>query len=670
VSKIKGTYPRVQVPPGPGVPVNFARFENLVDAWIYLLRGWPPPDNFIPSHLIPEHLEFLTQEIKEHWQARAQYFRSQEQNKNGSTQSVPALAFPKNQTEALTNAERYATEEFLFRETQQHYYAAILQALKCPRTICSDLPDEVKRPIIELGLSVNLVDGLIYSYGRIGEVSKSAIRARKFDDRTSNPFAGKVLLLLPSTGVVAESILFSAHNDTSHRGQNWTINETRDRYWFQTPSALAKRIKRHCKTCQRLNSKPYVTEPGGLPSMRTEKTYVFQHTGLDFCSIRLKPKIKKVPDTFQSLLNICIFTCMTTRAVHFELAHDMTAEDFARVFRTFCDSERIIPEIVLSDNGTNFIPVADSLRFVPHLDGEKLFPKVQWRLLPANAPNWGGFYERLNDTLKKMFMSTFPKLAFKSPLHIQSALKQIECRMNKRPLWTISMDRDDPEMICPANFLVVAPDGNLGPPGQQTIDQLKTIAVAQQRKVESMWTQFFSSYVAALRVQKRWNYKAGPDLKVGDFVVLHNKVIAKTRWPMARIRTIIRDGTYGRIKAVYVDSYIADKVNTKLKNSLFGVHRTHKSLTENEFEQVKGFFKPLERPVPIDNIYPYERFGEDIPIERQFPPVQHSSVATCWNTDEYVQAHIITQKREKQTHSPARTISQIHAYTTMFQEYC
>jgi hypothetical protein len=290
-------------------------------------------------------------------------------------------------------------------------------------------------------------------------------------------------------------------------------------------------------------------------------------------------------------------------------------------------------------------------------------------LLPANAPQWGGFYERLNHTLKQMFLSTFPQLQFKSPLHIQSALKQIECRMNKRPLWAISMDRDDPEMICPANFLVVAPEGNFGPPGRQTIDQLKSFCVTQQGKIEQMWSTFFTNYIAALRVQKRWNYKKGPDLKVGDFVVLHHKYVAKTRWPLARIRSIKTDGTYGRIKSVYVDTYVADKVNTKLKNQLFGVRTTHAHLTPTQYQQVRGFFRPLERPVPIDRVFPYEMFGDLPPAAGQLPTVQQATVGACWNTDEYVLANLVLSQKSRNFFPPIRTVPISRSCCSFLREY-
>ena len=50
----------------------------------------------------------------------------------------------------------------------------------------------------------------------------------------------------------------------------------------------------------------------------------------------------------------CLFTCLNTRAVHLEVTHSLSAESFLMAFTRFC-SRRVVPKIVLSDNGSNFI---------------------------------------------------------------------------------------------------------------------------------------------------------------------------------------------------------------------------------------------------------------------------------------------------------------------------
>ena len=47
-------------------------------------------------------------------------------------------------------------------------------------------------------------------------------------------------------------------------------------------------------------------------------------------------------------------TCLTTRAVHLEVAHSLTTDSFLQAFRRFASSYPQVKEL-LSDNGTNFM---------------------------------------------------------------------------------------------------------------------------------------------------------------------------------------------------------------------------------------------------------------------------------------------------------------------------
>ena len=50
----------------------------------------------------------------------------------------------------------------------------------------------------------------------------------------------------------------------------------------------------------------------------------------------------------------CLFTCLTTRAVHLEVAHTLTTNSFIAAFQRFTSRSRT-PAKVYSDNGTNLV---------------------------------------------------------------------------------------------------------------------------------------------------------------------------------------------------------------------------------------------------------------------------------------------------------------------------
>ena len=85
------------------------------------------------------------------------------------------------------------------------------------------------------------------------------------------------------------------------------------------------------------------------PSRLQCDDYPFSTTGVDYfgpinvkCGRRL---VKRYG---------CIFTCLKMRAVHIEIAHDMSTDSFIMTMLRFF-SRRGYPKQIYSDNGSNFV---------------------------------------------------------------------------------------------------------------------------------------------------------------------------------------------------------------------------------------------------------------------------------------------------------------------------
>lgn len=95
-----------------------------------------------------------------------------------------------------------------------------------------------------------------------------------------------------------------------------------------------------------------------LPKSRVSESAPFCRTGLDY----LGPLYIKT-ESYPRKVWVCLFTCLVTRAVHLEIAKDMSTEEFLFAFRRFI-SQRGSPEIVISDNALQFKAVSKTLEGV------------------------------------------------------------------------------------------------------------------------------------------------------------------------------------------------------------------------------------------------------------------------------------------------------------------
>ena len=93
-----------------------------------------------------------------------------------------------------------------------------------------------------------------------------------------------------------------------------------------------------------------------LPRMRVMQTRPFQYTGLDFAGPLMVKDVNQ-----QSKAYVTLFTCATTRAVHLELALDMSAGTFRQSLEKFV-AGRGMPHLIMSDNAATFKSAAVELK--------------------------------------------------------------------------------------------------------------------------------------------------------------------------------------------------------------------------------------------------------------------------------------------------------------------
>ena len=109
-----------------------------------------------------------------------------------------------------------------------------------------------------------------------------------------------------------------------------TLCEIRFQFWLPKGRQTVKNSLKSCAHCKRLLARPF-PQPGPPPLPRERVTFqrAFYYTGLDYTgAIQIKDEFsQKMVKVY-----VCLFTCSSSRAVHLELAKDMTASTFLCLF--------------------------------------------------------------------------------------------------------------------------------------------------------------------------------------------------------------------------------------------------------------------------------------------------------------------------------------------------
>ncbi|CAK1589589.1 unnamed protein product [Parnassius mnemosyne] len=237
-----------------------------------------------------------------------------------------------------------------------------------------------------------------------------------------------------------------------------------------------------------------------------------------------------------------MFTCLTTRAVHIELASDLSTACFLAAMKRFL-ARRGSVQCFYTDNGTNFIGARSYLRdlyaflkneYKPVWEKQLAESRIQWKLIPPNAPHFGGCWESNIKCIKTHLYRVIGQqiLTFEE---LQTVLSQIESILNSRPLTVLSSDPSDPAALTPAHFLHTVPLDFLPAPDiDDSIPHLLTRCELLDKLVQSFWMRWRREYLHSLQARQKWNSPSFP-VKEGTVVVVIQDNITPLHWPLGII---------------------------------------------------------------------------------------------------------------------------------------
>ena len=176
----------------------------------------------------------------------------------------------------------------------------------------------------------------------------SILRCHGRFDNADIPEETKAPIYLPRKNYWAKLLVKEFHQKLFHAESSHTLSQIRNRYWIPQGRAIVRNVIYHCGICRKNHGDPFkMPKMSPWPTKKLSESAPFTYKGLDY----LGPFYVK--ENLSKRVWICFFTCVAVKAVHLEVADDMTAKQFLMALRRFI-SRRGTPKEITLDNAPQF----------------------------------------------------------------------------------------------------------------------------------------------------------------------------------------------------------------------------------------------------------------------------------------------------------------------------
>ena len=382
------------------------------------------------------------------------------------------------------------------------------------------------------------------------------------------PQSARSPVLLPKNHPFSRLVVLDAHSLVKHSGVSCTLTALRQQYWIPHGRVYVKKILTSCTRCKRYKRCDTFQLPPmpPWPAERVKRSAPFQFVGVDFFG----PLKIKAPGQQTLKMWGCLFTCLSTRAVHLEPVTDQTPGEFFKSLSRFV-SRRGCPQQIISDNGAQFrltkilgdrawkeIPTDDSIL---SYSAEHC---IQWKFIVELAPWQGGHYERLVGVVKSVIKTMIGRRLL-SWTDLITLLTETEAVVNSRPITYVVNDVESAfRVLRPIDFLLFRPLCDF-PPSDTSFPirdlgdggkQLAAIFKARERYLNKLWSIWYDEYLLSLRERTTMFHKSGRlrvnrTPSVGEVVLLREDGVPRGCWRLARVITLLPSAD-GRTRAAKI----------------------------------------------------------------------------------------------------------------------
>ena len=438
----------------------------------------------------------------------------------------------KTKRKGLLKAEEiHGAEQILLRFVQAESFPNVSKSITNSKEISKTLNIAKLSPFIE-------EDGTIRVKGRL--------KHSNLDYNAKHP------ILLTAKHPVVQLLLERAHRDNLHEGTEYVRNMLQQEYWIIGIRNALRKIKSRCIKCRHRNANPIHPPMADLPRERLdEHVFPFTHTGVDYFG---PIEVKFLRRTLKRWC--CIFTCLTTRAVHIEVAQSLDTESSLAAVTRFI-ARRGYPNTIISDNGTNFVGAANELKaFMNEWDKAKIESdlaqkKIVWEFNPPGAPHFGGIWERLVQSCKKVMIAILDNRSLTDEV-LSTTMCLVEQTLNARPLTAVSDDPEDLTALTPNHFLLGRENASAPfmPSSERYHDLRKSFKTAQAY-ADMIWKRWTREYLPQWNQRSKWSKEHVRNLKEGELVWLVDDSVKRCEYKLGRIIEIFT-GNDGVVRSARV----------------------------------------------------------------------------------------------------------------------
>lgn len=375
----------------------------------------------------------------------------------------------------------------------------------------------------------------------------------RVEGRTANAsyatFDARFPVIMPKNHPITWLLLNNYHCRYGHANRETVVNEVRQRFHIFNLRSAVNKVMANCQHCRVKKCQPQLPRMAPLPEERlTPFIRPFSYVGVDYMG-----PLEVAVGRRREKRYVAVFTCLVTRAVHLEVAHNLSTDSCIMAIRRFV-RRRGSPIEIFSDNGTNFVGASNELaeqidNINKECAGTFTDARTKWTFNPPSAPHMGGVWERMVRSVKEAMRALDDGRKLNDEI-LLTVLCEAEGFINSRPLTYMPQTSTDNEALTPNHFLLGSSSGEHDPL-RIPVDLAHALRSSYQRTQylsDALWNRWLKEYFPTLNRRSKWFTDMKP-VKIGDLVYVTEG--NRRSWLRGKVEQVIL-GSDGRVRQAIV----------------------------------------------------------------------------------------------------------------------